>query len=49
MAGKAEGMADDGDFRKQVAATVGTGFEVPSVLRPTRPKKSKEKRLEVAA
>src|SRR5216683_4462639 len=32
-------LADDGDFRKQVAETVGTGFEVPSVLRPTRPKK----------
>jgi len=41
-------LADDGDFRKQVAETVGTGFEVPSVLRPMRPKKSKEKRLEVA-
>jgi integrase len=42
-------LADDGDFRKQVAETVGTGFEVPSGLRPMRPKKSKEKRLEVAA
>jgi len=42
-------LADDGDFRKQVAEMVGTGFEVPSVLRPMRPKKSKEKRLEVAA
>jgi hypothetical protein len=34
-------LADDGDFRKQVAETVGTGFEVPSVLRPMKPKKSK--------
>ncbi len=38
-------LADDGDFRKQVAETVGTGFEVPSVLRPTRPKKSKKNDL----
>ena len=41
-------LADDGDFRKQVAETVGTGFEVPSVLRPVRPKKSKEKRSEAS-
>jgi len=34
-------LADDGHFRKQVAETLGTGFEVPSVLRPMKPKKSK--------
>ncbi len=42
-------LADDGGFRKEVAETVGTGFEVPSVLRPMRPRKSNETRMEVAA
>jgi len=42
-------LADDEDFRMQIAEKVGTGFDVPSTLRPMRPKKSKEKRLEVAA
>jgi integrase len=42
-------LADDIEFRKQVAETVGTGFEVPSALIPMRPRKSKESALNVAA
>jgi len=42
-------LANDVEFRGQVAETVGTGFEVPSTMRPMRPKKSNEIRMEVAA
>ena len=42
-------LADDEEFRMQIAEKVGTGFDVPSTLRPMRPKNLKEKRLEVAA
>ena len=42
-------LADDGDFRQQVVETVGTGFDVPSALRPMRPRKTHETRMEVAA
>ena len=46
-------LADDVEFRKQVAATVGTGFDVPAYeakpMRPMRPKKSKERTVGVAA
>jgi hypothetical protein len=39
-------LAEDVEFRAQVAETVGTGFVVPNAMRP---RKSKETRLEVAA
>ena len=42
-------LADDLEFRAEVAAKLGTGFVVPSVLRPTSPRKTKEKVMEVAA
>jgi hypothetical protein len=42
-------LADDVEFRMEIAEAVGMGFDVPSSLRPMKPKKSKEKRLEVAA
>jgi|HubBroStandDraft_2_1064218.scaffolds.fasta_scaffold00832_9 integrase len=42
-------MADDVEFRVQVADTVGTGFVIPDAVRPMRPKKTKQMRMEVAA
>lgn len=46
-------LADDVEFRKQVAEKVGTGFEVPAyeakAMRPMRPRKSKERTVAVAA
>jgi hypothetical protein len=46
-------LADDVAFRKQVAETVGTGFAVPAfeakIMRPKRPRKSKERTIAVAA
>jgi integrase len=41
-------LADDEEFRMQIAEAVGTGFDVPNALRPMGPKKSKGARLEVA-
>ena len=35
--------------RTWVAETVGTGFVVPSAVRPMRPRKRKEEAVEVAA
>jgi hypothetical protein len=40
-------LADDVEFRMEIAEAVGTGFDVTSSLRPMRPNKSKEKRMEV--
>jgi integrase len=42
-------LAEDVEFRSQVAETVGTGFAVPSTMRPMRPRKSKGTRVEVTA
>jgi site-specific recombinase XerD len=42
-------LAEDLEFRVEVAEKTGTGFEVPNAARPMRPKKSKENQLEVAA
>jgi integrase len=46
-------LGEDEEFRKQVAETVGTGFDVPvfeyQPLIPMRPRKSKERRIAVAA
>lgn len=46
-------LADDVEFRKQVATTVGTGFDVPAYeekpMRPMRPRKVVENKTEVAA
>jgi integrase len=42
-------LAEDVEFRAQVAETVGTGFVVPSAVRPMRPRKRKEEVVEVAA
>jgi len=42
-------LAEDVEFRTQVAETAGTGFAVPSTMRPMRPRKSKGIRVEVTA
>jgi integrase len=42
-------LAEDVEFRRQVAETVGTGFVVPKTVRPMRPRKSKQIQMEVAA
>lgn len=42
-------LADDEEFRKEVAEKIGTGFAVPASMRPMRPRKSQERRMEVAA
>jgi integrase len=42
-------LAEDVEFRAQVAETVGTGFVVPASVRPMRPRKRKEEVAEVAA
>jgi hypothetical protein len=42
-------LAEDTEFRAQVADNIGTGFAVPSVMRPMRPRKSKKVELEVDA
>ncbi|HEU5409171.1 MAG TPA: site-specific integrase [Nitrospira sp.] len=45
-------LADDEEFRRQVAAQVGTGFDVPafeSVLIPMRPRKTQRRVVSVAA
>jgi len=46
-------VAEDVEFRKQVAEKVGTGFDVPAYqakpLRPMRPRKTQERTLTVAA
>lgn len=46
-------LADDVEYRKQVADEVGTGFAVPAYeekpMRPTRPRKSEERTVCVAA
>jgi integrase len=42
-------LAEDVEFRRQVAETVGTGFVIPDTVRPMRPRKSKQTQLEVAA
>jgi hypothetical protein len=35
-------LAEDVEFRAQVAETVGAGFVVPSAVRPMRPRKKEE-------
>jgi len=46
-------LADDVEFRKQVAENTGIGFEVPAYeerpMRPMRPRKSEERNVRVAA
>jgi integrase len=46
-------LADDVDFRRQVAEKVGTGFEVPAyeaiAMRPKRPRKSDKRTIAVSA
>jgi integrase len=42
-------LAEDVEFRVQVAETLGTGFVVPASVRPMRPRKRKEEAVEVAA
>lgn len=46
-------LADDVEFRRQVAEEVGTGFDVPTYearpMRPMRPRKSRKLETEVAA
>ena len=42
-------LADDFEFWAEVAEKLGTGFVVPSALRPMRPRKVKENPTEVAA
>jgi integrase len=42
-------LADDEEFRKEVAEKIETGFAIPASMRPMRPRKSEEKRIEVAA
>jgi hypothetical protein len=42
-------LADDVEFRAQVAETAATGFEVPSTLRLRRPRISGERTTVVAA
>ena len=46
-------LADDVEFRRQVAGNIGTGFDVPvyeeAPLRPMRPRKRKERTVAVAA
>jgi integrase len=42
-------LAEDVEFRVQVAETVGTGFVIPSAVRPVRPRKKKEEVAEVVA
>jgi integrase len=42
-------LADDVEFRKEVAEKIGTGFDVPTSLRPMRPKISEERTVAVAA
>ncbi|HMD44127.1 MAG TPA: site-specific integrase [Candidatus Acidoferrum sp.] len=42
-------LAADVDFRAEVAEKVGTGFVIPSILVPMRPKKRKKIQEEVAA
>jgi hypothetical protein len=46
-------LADDVEFRRQVAEKLGTGFDVPAheekPMRPTRPRKSEERNIGVAA
>ncbi len=39
-------LAQDVEFRREVAEKPGTGFEVPASMRPMRPRKSAEKRKE---
>jgi integrase len=42
-------LADDLEFRLDVAEKIGVGFVVPKSMRPMRPKKSEQRRMEVAA
>ena len=42
-------LADDVKFRLDEAEKIGVGFIVPEPLRPMRPSKSEERRMEVAA
>jgi hypothetical protein len=46
-------LAEDVEFRKEVAEKLGLGFEVPAhgevLMRPTRPKITAERPIEVAA
>ena len=42
-------LAEDEEYRLEVAESVGTGFDVPASMRPTRPKKQGEVELKKAA
>jgi integrase len=42
-------LANDEEFRKEVAERIGTGFAVPAPMRPMRPKISEERSVAVAA
>jgi integrase len=42
-------LADDVEFREQVAEELGTGFVVPASMRPMRPRISEERTAAVAA
>ncbi len=42
-------LADDAEFRLDVVNKVGAGFVVPELVIPMRPKKTEQKRMEVAA
>lgn len=42
-------LADDEEFRKEVAERVGTGFTVPTSMRPKRPRIFEERTVAVAA
>ena len=42
-------LGEDLEFRAQIAESVGTGFAVPTALRPTVPRKLKKAELQIAA
>jgi hypothetical protein len=42
-------LADDEEFRKEVAGKIGTGFAVPASMRPKVPRISEERSAAVAA
>ena len=46
-------LADDVEFRRQVAEELGTGFDVPAYeekpMRPTRPRKATKRKVGIAA
>jgi integrase len=42
-------LADDVEFRRETAEAIAAGFDVPTSMRPMRPRKSALKEMEVAA